>query len=204
MDSVKELGWGTLFDVSVAATSDYRKGFRRFHVIGLVGSTTLAAVAIASLVAVALQHGLQDQPVASWVVYGASVGGMVVLALIALMNAPGAARVEVGALGVRLTYPNGGTKTFSWTDRRARVTLYEFPAILASGRPFPFSRFWLATWFPQSNPLTREAFDAILGSARAAGLNVIRSKSSFGTPRLVFRISGDKSARSVPPSTDSA
>lgn len=181
---------GTVFDVSEVSTSDYRKGNRTFHLVGLAASIILGVGGIAAIAAVAIRGGLVDAPVSSLVVLGFAWGIVVVAAVVTLMFSPGATKVQVMSTGIQLTYQRGRTKEFLWNDPGVRLTLYEFPEILPSGRPFPFSRFWLATWHPQSNPLTPEAFNAILASADSAGLTIARSKSSIGTPRTVIRILG--------------
>jgi hypothetical protein len=104
------------------------------------------------------------------------------------MKSPRATEVQVTNMGIRLTDRRGRTKEILWSDPRVKLKLYEFPRILPSGRSFPFSPLWLVTRHPQSNPLTSEAFDAILTSAQSAGLVVTRFKSSVGTARTVIRI----------------
>lgn len=181
---------GTTFDLSEISIADYRRGYRLFHLVGLIGSIALTIVWIGALVVLAVQSGLAHLSLS--VIAGFSFGAAVVgvLALASLMNAPGAIALEVRTDGLRLVYASGRAKQFPWADSRTTVTLYEFPEVLPGGRPFPLSRFWLATHFPLSNPLTSEAFGAVLRSAEAAQLRVTRSSNALGTSRTVIRIMG--------------
>jgi len=66
----------------------------------------------------------------------------------------------------------------SLRDPDTRITLRLNPAILPDGRPFPFSRYDLRTIYPADNPLTQEAFEAVLNSAQQAGLGIEKSPDS--------------------------
>ncbi len=184
---------GVSFDVSALSESDYRRVNRKLHFLGLGGSTVLGAGWIVAFVTAAARGSLTADPMFSIVVLGCIGGTVVLLAWFALMMSPGATKVQVTNTGIRLTYARGRATEFRWGDPRVNVTLYEFPRTLPGGRPFPLSPLWLVTRHPQSNPLTSEAFDAILTSAKSAGLIVTRSQSSFGTPRSVVRIRGPAS-----------
>jgi len=185
---------GSVFDLSAVSASDFRKGYRLFRTIGQVGSITLSIVWVIAIVVLAIRPGLSylPIPVTIGLVFGAAIIG--VLALASLMNAPGATSLEVRPDGVRLIYANGRTKQFRWADSRTAITLYEFPEVLPNGRRFPLSRFWFSTRFPQSNPLTAEAFEAVLLSAQIARLRITRSSNAFGTSRAVIRIMGSGSS----------
>ena len=179
---------GTVFDVSAVSAADYRLGNRTFHLLGLLGSIILGAGWMAVLVDVAARGGIASNPTFSIVILGFTGGIVILLIWIAMAMSPGATEVQVADTGVLLRYSRGRTTEFEWCDPRVNLTLYEFPRIMAGGRSFPFPPLWLVTHYPQSNPLTPEAFDAIIGSARSAGLLVTRSQSVFGTPRSVIRI----------------
>ena len=179
---------GVTFDVSALSASDYKRGNRKFHLLGLGGSIIVGAGWIVAFVVVAARGGVTGDPMSSTVILGFGGSIAIVLGWIGLAMSPGATEVQVANSGIRLTYSRGRTREFRWSDPRVKVTLYEFPRILPSGRPFPFSTLWLVTRHPQSNPLTSEAFDAIVTSAQSAGLVVSRSNSSFGTARTVIRI----------------
>jgi hypothetical protein len=176
------------FDVSATSLSDYRRSSRLFRLLGLFGSTTLAVIWIGALVTLTIHPGLSHLTVSVVAGLGFVAGLIGVLALTSLLNAPGAIELEVKSDGVRLSYATGRTKQFSWTDPGTTLILYEFPETLPSGRPFPLSRFWLVTRFPQSNPVTSEAFEAVLRSAERARLSVTRVQKAIGTPRTVIRI----------------
>jgi hypothetical protein len=150
------------FDLSEISLSDYRKGYRLFRLIGLLGSITLSIVWAGALATLAAQRDLSGLPstVVAGFAFGAALVAVLVLAF--LMNGPGAIALELQTDGLRLIYGNGRTKRFSWTDSRTTITLFEFPEKLPNGQAFPLSRFWLATRFPQSNPVTPEAFEAVL------------------------------------------
>ena len=182
----------TAFDLSELSAADYRAGNRNFHLIGFSAFFVLGVgwlIAVSVLVA---RDTIAPAPTSSVVIL-AFIGGTVLLAgLTAMMMAPGAVKVEVGGTGVRLTYRRGRIKEFSRRDPGVKLTIWEFPPTLADGRTFPFSRIQLVTRNPQSNPLTPQAFDSILDSARSAGLMVERLESSVGKPRTVIRTRGGR------------
>lgn len=179
--------WGapTVFDLSEASSHDYRAGSRNIQMIFAAGLATLFAIAVA-VIAVTPSFFLESFSVvmASTILIG--FGSVAILAI--LMFSPGAVRAEVSASGVRLDYGSGRTKSLRWDRPGMTVTLWLSPESLPNGRPYPFARHEIRTIYPLDNALTPDAFDAILGSARAAGLEVQTSPQRGRPERTVFRV----------------
>lgn len=180
----------TVFDVSDTSTGDYRRGYRKFQLLGFVAATVVGVGTIAGLVRFALLSRLGALSSGTMIEIALLVATAALFLVLGVTNGPGAIRIEISTDALRLLYPSGRSRSFRWHDPRTVVKLYEFPAILPSGRPFPFSRFGVSTFRPQSNPLTQEAFDAILDVARDEELRIVKTDARIGTPRVRYRIFG--------------
>jgi hypothetical protein len=181
-----------VFDLSPLSVHDYRVGPRTFRVILAIGLTLLIIVAAVVMSTTAgFFSDLYKITMASTILAG--FGSLSILAI--FMFSPGAVRAEVSASGVRLGYGSGRTKELRWDRPGSTVTLWLSPESLPDGRPYPFARHEIRTLHPLDNALTPDAFDAILGAAREAGLEVQTAPQGGRPARTVYRIRSRKPAR---------
>lgn len=174
-----------VFDLSEASSHDYRAGSRNVQIIFVVGLAILFA--IAAVVIVTTPGFFVDSfsvVMASIILIG--FGTVSILAI--FMFSQGAVRAEVSASGVRLNYGSGRTKELRWDRPGTTVTLWLSPVSLPNGRPYPFARHEIRTVYPLDNALTPDAFDAILGFARGAGLEIQSSPQRGRSARTIFRV----------------
>jgi len=176
-----------VFDLSVASLHDYRGGSRTVQIIFTAGFVLLLAIAVGVIATTPVFFSnLYSIGMASLILVG--VGFLCTLAI--FMFSPGAVRLEVSATGIRLAYAKGRSKDYRWNDPEAKLTLWLSPPTLPNGQPYPFAQHEIRTLYPLDNPLTQEAFHAVLGSARGAGLEVHTISQSGRGPRTILRIRG--------------
>jgi len=175
------------FDLSAVSQADYRTGSRGFRI---AFTLSFALVAIVATIAVVTRPGVLRDPVSVFILVTVIVVWGSCAACINVVLSQGAIRLEVRANGISLTYRDGRVKRLRWDSDRTRVTLWRNELALRGGRPFPFSLFDLRTFYPVDNPLTAEAFEAIVSSARAAGLGPVVSVVRDSQPRTVFVFRG--------------
>jgi len=157
------------FDLEAVSSKDYRAGTRNFRY--LLGAMMGIILAIAGAVAVTTPT-LWSNP-ASWaelVFIAVAFCGFGIFGIFGF--GPGASQLELFQGGLRLVYRDGRSKLYRWDDPRKNLTLWRSPETLPNGKPWPISRWDFRTLRPLDNPLTPDAFDAILESAREAGLEI--------------------------------
>ena len=174
-----------VFDLASISVRDYRAGSRNVRILFTVLLAALLATAVAVIASTpGFFSNLYSVSMTSFILVG--FGGLSILAI--LTFSPGAIRLEVASSGTRLTYANGRTKEYRWDSRGTRMTLWLNPASLPGGRPYPFAIHEIRTVCPWDNSLTPEAFDAVLSSARNAGLEIQSSPQSGRRSRPILRI----------------
>jgi hypothetical protein len=191
-----------VFDVSSISILDYRKGYRTFRIIGLVGTFLIGAGLIVTIGVLAAKVQLESLGAGRVAEIAFVTGIGTISALFAVSNAPMAHSLEIGPVCVQLKYQGGRSKLFLWKDPRLSLTLYQYAPYLPNGKPFPFSPYGVSTFHPQHNSITKEAFEAILAAARSAGLDISVTKPSIGTARTLYKIrvaAATKATRTVTP-----
>lgn len=97
---------------------------------------------------------------------------------------PGASHASVGPEGVTFNFRPGLTRRWEWMAPGVGAKLMEATPEMAAGLKVP-SRFATDdTWNVPSTFLTAEAFEAILASARGAGLEVVSGPEPFSGGRI--------------------
>jgi len=171
-----------VFDLSSISDSFYRAGSRTLRNIFAAVLVLVNGVAVWLVAATA---GVLSDPFS----FGESLfivvgfGSVAVFGITSL--SPGAVRAEVTRAGLTLGYRNGRTREYQWDAPSTRLTLW-----LSRPTTSNIPSHEIRTRFPSDNPLTPEAFDAILSSARIAGLEILTTEQSGRPPRTVFRIRG--------------
>ena len=106
---------------------------------------------------------------------------------------PGARRIRIDDVGLRMTFGSGRVKLFAWSDPRTQLVLRDFssdPAVVRAGTTYSITGVHL--WNGQSL-LSKEAFDSLLSYARKRGLAVSQSRGSpfwYSVPPVVHSIRG--------------
>ncbi len=173
------------FDLSKISAEDYRKGSRGFRV---VTTAVYGVIVVAGAITLALRPSILDVPSNVGEVVLIILGFGIPTVLLNVLLSHGPVRLEVGAAGLRLIYSKHRTKEILWNKPGVHVTIWKNPSTLPDGRAYPLAAFDLRTIRPVDNPLTEEAFTAVLASARAAGMNIQATNASGRPDRLIYPI----------------
>ena len=102
--------------------------------------------------------------------------------------APGPVSMSIDSNTLLLRYRSGRNRRLNLDRPDLRVTLWTFPEFGSDGRPNPPPRHFLVGGLPFRNPITPEAYDSLITTAKSMGLaiDVLQSGSISGVRTRVM------------------
>lgn len=104
--------------------------------------------------------------------------------------------ITIDGVGIKARALGGKSYQVSWTDRDARIRIYDWTSVPSNGRSRGLQgiSYILAPGLPVEAPVTREAVDSIIHQAKEHGLQVEGWSDSPPAPGRIgtIRVSGPK------------
>jgi hypothetical protein len=177
------------FDVSAERNVDY-SSLRKFRYI-FAAIFVLIVVGNLSVLATFALEGRGFSPPQEFAL-GAFAVIATGVAYVVLAFGPGPTKVEISAEHLSMLYDRGTRKEMRWDDAGHILTLWKYPETFADGTPSPPPFHYIVRPVPLKNPVSSDAFSAILLAAERRGLSIRpKVEGRIDEPtKTVIKISG--------------